>query len=177
MKECSSLTRFVGVKIALMCEICICENMMAWALCVCEKTKPTIKFITKMQRDFKQEVVRVWLWSLKNVVELVVELFKSLGFSSGLLIDYGFRWSIIQYLSMVFFPLKLGESYPYLGLSSGLLIDYGLGDALISLHGVLAFEIGWIKLLFKIFRWSSYWFWFKFLFNASPWVFLPLNYG
>jgi hypothetical protein len=43
---------------------------------------------------------------------------------------------------MVFFPLKLGESYPYLGLSSGLLIDYGLGDALISLHGVLAFEIG-----------------------------------
>ncbi len=54
MKECSSLTRFVGVKIALMCEICICENMMAWALCVCEKTKPTIKFITKMQRDFKQ---------------------------------------------------------------------------------------------------------------------------
>jgi hypothetical protein len=34
------------------------------------------------------------------------------------------------------------ESYPYLGLSSGLLIDYGLGDALISLHGVLAFEIG-----------------------------------
>jgi hypothetical protein len=43
---------------------------------------------------------------------------------------------------MVFFPLKLGESYPYLGLSSGLLIDYGLGDALISLHGVFAFEIG-----------------------------------
>ncbi len=43
---------------------------------------------------------------------------------------------------MVFLPLKLGESYPYLGLSSGLLIDYGLGDALISLHGVFAFEIG-----------------------------------
>ncbi len=82
-----------------------------------------------------------------------------------------FRWSIIQYLSMVFFPLKLGESYPYLKLSCGLLIDYGLGDALIFLHDVFAFEIGWIKPLFKIFRWSSYWFWFKLLFNACPWVF------
>jgi len=90
MKECSSLTRFVGVKIALMCEICICENMMAWALCVCDKAKTTTKFLTKMQRDFKQEVVRVWLWNLKKrVVELVVEIFKSLGFSSGPLIDYG----------------------------------------------------------------------------------------
>jgi len=43
---------------------------------------------------------------------------------------------------MVFFPLKLGELYPYLGISGGLLIDYGLGDALIFHHGVFAFEIG-----------------------------------
>jgi len=50
------------------------------------------------------------------------------------------------------------------------LIDYGLGDALISFHGVFAFEIGWIKPLFKICVQSSYWFWVKFLFRACPWI-------
>lgn len=138
MKECSSLTRFVGVKITLMCEICICKNMMTWALCVWKKARITTNFLTRVQRDCEQKVLKVWLWSLKKrVLEHVVELSKSIGFSSGLLIDYG-----------------LGNDHH-----------------LIALHGVFAFEIGWIIPLFSAFKWSSYWLWFRWCFNISPWCF------
>jgi hypothetical protein len=41
------------------------------------------------------------------------------------------------------------------------LIDYGLSDDLVSLHGVFAFEIGLIILLFKVLKWSSYLLWFR----------------
>jgi hypothetical protein len=51
MKECSSLTRFVGVKIALMCDICIHKNMMAWALCVWEN-KNNHKISNKSAKRF-----------------------------------------------------------------------------------------------------------------------------
>jgi len=41
------------------------------------------------------------------------------------------------------------QQYDFLG---GLLIDYGLGHDLIPLHIVFAFEIGLIKLLFRVLR-------------------------
>jgi hypothetical protein len=49
---------------------------------------------------------------------------------------------MIYYLSMVFFPLELGETNLYLGFSNGPFIDYGLGDDFVPFHGVFAFEIG-----------------------------------
>jgi hypothetical protein len=41
------------------------------------------------------------------------------------------------------------QQYDFLG---GPLIDHGLGNGLVPFHGVFAFEIGLIKLLFRIFR-------------------------
>jgi hypothetical protein len=41
------------------------------------------------------------------------------------------------------------QQYDLLG---GPLIDYGLSDDLVPFHSVFAFEIGLIKLLFRVFR-------------------------